>query len=1320
MMQAGEGPRILISSSYDVREARLVLSEAIRDMVRAREASLRPFLYEEETDNGERFGNDRPVQLQIDEMLAGRIALTIVMFGERIGEPMRGEPPDAARRLVDEWDQHGLCHPWPAEADAQAQALAEGKFPLTGTVYELLTALSELKDMAMIGYVADREPGSDTSVGDIKFNGGKLYAREVPPGSPLSPAVKDFEATRYRPQVQALLNLLKALVMRKGLFLRRFSNETEMARRLAKVAVDKLVQSEGNARQPFKPNFEHYRYGDPLPLPDRVELQERLRQCLLEYGDAGEMMLLEGPSGCGKSSLLQKGLLEHLPFRLQKARVAVFRPTDLSARHERTPFLKVLGLVADALERQGVAGLVLARSPAGADNAARIVAAADAIEAALDAADTHLVLGIDQFEEIVDLAERDERRRDTAASWWQVMRLFGALAQRRRIVLVGTLESLRSDKVDELGLREGAGLVVRTENVDFPVYKVRDYVAKIAGDAGLNLSRDLMQDIQRMVQEFEDGRPRDSDVPVSASFLPLLSIWMHRLFLKFQDRMGEADAGAADDFGRAARAITRDDLAERGIDLKLGHLVGELVGAAWEEAGQLERRQVAAPPVVETQAELRRLITFASHTEDLVGLVGSCATPQGFDVARFLAGMAQYEGEIPGFERRPIYEMVPPDVTLDNFFSATVSVDRRKTMRLTDIPETSSVEGIDRLIAAYRRRRLLVPAGPGRLRLVHQAVVDNWPPAYAWFAKTAAILELVHEMERIAEDVDTGYRSIEAVIASRPDIVVEAARVLDQKRALLAMSPPESLTARDALLKRVCLSILSAAPDGLTWIDFPDGGRTTIAHTAAFYDLADPLDRWLAANPELRHARSEPTGITLLGRAAWAAPRATAVLLRHGCEVKAADAENWQPITAAIHSARMDIFDQLIGAYDSPLDIVGPARATLLHEASRTRDAAILKRLLARAPDCAVLTEYGDTPLHISAANGSVAGMRLLMEVCDPGAINEMNQTPLHSAIVAGQADYVAAFVSDDNLPERVRDAILAADGLAETAATPLCLAAIVAQPGCLKALLSVDDPARDRHRIEGSHPVTLAILANREAAGNALLADRVADCVRHLLEDGRLAAADAAEARAVAENLPDVRRMIDEWLIARENFDGVPEAELLKMLVASKAATATTLLTKVPGILDMRDSAGDTGAALLVRRGDAATIAAALAHGIAPAGEPDLFRLQAAVRLIRDGFLLPDRMAHPVHPLVGQILSGEAEEHRDALYRAMLHATGFRGLLHQLALHNEIKTFHAVVAGLAGPVPADGYGRPPSALAPPSRRATFAAVEAETRREMQ
>ncbi len=192
MLYDAENPCVLISSSSDLKTERFELENLLSLGFQAHGSHYRPLLWEEETDGGRRLSSKDAVQRQIDELLAGRVQMTIVMFGERIGFPLRGDMPDKGLTVLEEWGPDGLTHPWPDEPKAAVELLDSGKFPLTGTTYELLVARDRNTPGGLfVGYVANRNVTPDLTIDQITFNRGRLYTSQTQAGPSITPSTRN-------------------------------------------------------------------------------------------------------------------------------------------------------------------------------------------------------------------------------------------------------------------------------------------------------------------------------------------------------------------------------------------------------------------------------------------------------------------------------------------------------------------------------------------------------------------------------------------------------------------------------------------------------------------------------------------------------------------------------------------------------------------------------------------------------------------------------------------------------------------------------------------------------------------------------------------------------------------------------------------------------------------------------------------------------------------------------------------------------------------------------------------------------------------------
>lgn len=1265
---------VLVSSSGDLSGARKHLSDKLRARFNDLQIRLDSFLWEEATDYGAMVTSSNPIQRQIDEMLSAGLTMTLAMFGERLGEPIKGELPDGANNLLKDWEPLGLTHPWPEAPEERWAELERGRFPLTGTVYEVLVALKIARDnpgfVVLIGYAADRDIKFETKVGGIRFN-HEQWANASKEGPEGSEERARWSKQTYQPQVQGIINFINALTNSShGCFAKRYESDGVMADRLASSAILAILRAialEAH-EQVIKPDFSHYAVDDPFSFPDRERLRERLKSLLYTEGNQGRMLVLRGPSGCGKSSLLQKGLLGDLPDSLRGSIIMALRPTDLSLRGEPTPLLRLLGSIADTLEEAGLSKLGPLRKPAGATHAARLEAATRCIESALAEKGSKLVLGMDQFEEILDFSSLEpESQRDAGASWWQVLRFLGRALKLNRVWLAATLEKQRQRHLEELDIQTLTGLDISWENVDLPVATVAEFVSSVAEMGGLKFSRDACNAIMRMVETFEDMKARDPARRSSASFLPLLSLWLHRVLTTFKDRAETAEHSISGKFDKQKSVITIEDLKAHQIKLELGALVESLVRDAWEEAGLLNELNPSAGP---------------------------------------------------------------NEIALDNFLSGLVSIDQDNNMQLNAISKNNEIPSISKLITSHLKRRLLEPVGHDRVRLTHQAIIDNWPPASTWYQMHTRDLKRIRSMHHVALehglDVD-----FEQLASSKPEWVKEAASILCMKRATWLNSAVSTAADPEFLMRRFCLGLIDKAPDGR--LQFELGNHAPpIAIEAARYDLHEALERWLTQTPALAEWTSPESEENLLHKAAWSAPNAVRALLRHHAQFDKSDSEGWHPIEASIQTNCYDAFKQLYVHYGNPRCVIGPHGRTIIHSAAFNKDHRILRFLVDESsdiPSVDLADDDGITPLHIAAGNGCLQALNLLMDYADPHLRDRYFRSFVHYAVSIDCKDTIQAIFTHPKMGDTDQSRLL--NGEVDESSgwmTPLTYASVLAKPAALAALLQCCDPQDRRHRRLGQHPVA-AVFHNYlhksdNAEWSAPKAERMTACVRLLLDDGRLTQEDAYDALAGAHQFPTAHRLIQNWLFDRGSFDKVGDAVLLDWMTGPENPIALRVLREQPRLLDCRDGDGETGASLLLRKNRHAALAVALRENILPAEHTDLFRLEAALCVIKaakfaDSEASPERRpdalagieASTLHPIIVRLMSDDEDRIGNALLRMTPYA-GFGSLLHRLAALSALDIFYHVLSGLTGPVPTDAYGRPPSSLAPPRQRPNFAALE--------
>jgi len=1325
-------PRILISSSRDLAIPRLDIQKKIRKLAYDHRIEVDPFLWEEETKDGLKLGHGTPVQIQINEMLSNNLAMTVVMFGERIGAPLIGKLPEVPAGMLEYWKGLGLTHPWPKDVSKRQSLLDQGRFPLTGTVYELLIALGldsddEENRRLFVGYVADMPIESETELGDIKFNNYNHFNQSE---KPATGSLKYGKWQKeYTQQIHGIINLQKALIESDyGSVLLRFDEQEKMVNTLASLVCDELIkrESDKNKEAILKPDFSHYSLND-IALPDRAELRKKLKTELYQSGEDGRMLALKGPSGCGKSSLLQRGVLAELPNEFRNPIVMAVRPTDLSTRTEATPLMRLLGAVAERLDAEGVQTLGPQRNPPGPDMGRRVAAAAEYLGERLEHSNRTFVLGMDQFEEVLDFASMDEKtQRNAAGSWWQVFRFLGKAVQHPKIWLAATLESQRAERLNEMAIPDVTGLQFKTVDVDFHFGIVKDFVKDLAIKKSLTFSEELLDVIQSMVEKFENSKLiNKTDKGKNASFLPLLSLWLYRFFLKFEDKATN-DKDASGGFNRSTTQITLQDMRDRNIEPDLESLVSHLVQDAWAEASELiEQEGEPVPEVVDPAAFSKFIRDLWNNSDDGKRLVSHVTSERGIDVGRLVEILeANNWKSVPGIEKRRPKRWIPDPISLDNFLMPLVRLDGDGNMQLTDMPATSEVDSIERLIAAHRRRRLLEPVGTNRVRLIHQAVIDHWPPGRDWFQTHTALFKDIRRLNIEVPD-DGATIDFTDLAGNDPALVQRAALILGSMRGVWASRHADQLSGPSARLRSFCLALVAAAPDGAVCYDI-DGDKVPLVVEAARYDLHEALDRWLTATPDLAGYTGK-LGETLLFKAAWSAPKAVEALLKHKIDPLAPNEQKFHAITGAIQTGQTESIGLLLPFYKTSAAVVGPNTMTLLHEAARASDSRVLDTLMSWDSKAGfdVKDTNGATPLHYAAISGRKTQVDVLMGRSNRLARETNRLSALDVAVALGHVEVVRAILGHPDLTDDERTALLQGDAELRTSwYTPLVRAALVGKAETLRELLRHCDPTDACHRDSGKHPLALMADQNNRENLTAPEADRIGACTRILLDDGRLSADDALEALKNCTHLPDVRRQIQDWLLLRGDLKNLPAQTLLSALTGPNILIANRILRVRKDVLDATDENGRTGASKLIWQGQPATIRTALSGKIAPQEQPGLFRLEAALRL-----LPKDKAAKSIegidtqtlHPIIRALLDNR-DDSIGLKLTALVPAIGEnktsditttnRSLLHRLAIRNELEAFERVLAGLEEPMPFDRYGRAPSAMAPPARQEAFESME--------
>lgn len=1281
---------IFISSSGDLKAVRQGLHDDLYAWLDRHGSAhlLKPYLWEEDKEDGKLLSDRLPIQNQLLDPASPDVPLTICLFGERCGSPLEDELGSHVRRRLDRWiaepGKPGLRHPWPVAPEEQDRALDCGQYPLTGTVFELLSAhmRPDDADNLIVACVVDRPVMPETPAESIVFNGRTLHARLTAGCSKTD--TERVEAEIYDPQVRALLNLLKDHA-RKVRFVSSYQSEDEMRREVFKIAQKKLRERLGIAslNNPFKQSLHHWTVDDDKPLPGR---SEAVRKIVNAMSNPSDFILLKGRSGCGKSSLMQSGVMSRLR-EIDGSVPVPFRPTELIAGSGQGDALEKLAeLIAET------AGLPFVD---GGPAAMRPTNYAKRLRSAVERERINLVLGLDQFEEIIDeLKLEKERGSGTPQSgWWQVVHFLKELCGSPHVRLIATLESARERSFQNLRIGEAIGLQPNTINVD----ATEDTVAEIArngfANGGLPLDRSVIEAIKRRWTAFNEETPSDN-----ASPLPLACLFFHRLYERFADRAG----ATADE--RLENAFHKAGIREGDWQLTLEEIGGE------------------------------DAIAFSDIIQNLA------------DEA-WRAG-----GGDPNFTD-PI-ENDGDYVGLNNFLKPLVTVDRDGQIQLRAAVETDADTNTRRQRRAFHDRRLLVPVraeGPVRLRPVHQALIDRWSPARRWLDARKQHLQII---QRFREDAVHFHRNGEHVPVKKDGSTLRAAALtLAQHVQDWQFRRSGPLDSEQVAIRDQALAVFETAQEPLTLIE-GSPVDLTYAHLAAQYHRVALLRRFAEIDPRCLKVEDN-RGDNPLYSASWSGGPAVPYLIGQGVPLKT-EANPWNAIAPAIMEKIDENFGVMIEYLNLDEDIYTEYKCKLIHVAAHDGNLHVTEYLINHGATLSVEDCFERTALHYTALQDQVEAFRKLLPHIDVQKQDLWKATPVSTAALAGAAHVLAAYVENESDVDRLTAVLLHRN---DDGDTPLMIAARHRQPDALRVLMQPDlgalgDPSAAAHRGENGDTLFHLVFRSR-SFDTPTEADRfrARTVVELLLQDRRLSpniSNDQGETPFdLGGSFPEARRVLREDARVPRDYANMTPAMRIEDLSSRRPTTVLRLLEEAPQALtDTHEQVDEGGVGPSAR-------SKSRSSADAPAGETGL---EILIRLKNYAVLatLADDPSHwptlreQFHKLLSVAAVPSAQGLREALRRRFENAevgskeagdllntcldaddmptaraladcgapitlsrdSAGHTVLHRAAVHGEVERFRSVLDIGRLAVPLDGWGRRPSDLAADPLVETIRALE--------
>ena len=603
----------------------------------------------------------------------------IVIMGERLGLPLEdGLNLNELLTNINEWTEpnhkYKLQYPWPKDDhDLAEQYVKEGKFPLTGTVFEFLDAFSSPKNNALFMLLGDGDVSPKYREA-VTLNNESLYTYINKKYSKSEENDKQQEEKKeYFLQREMVRNFLCAFHLNKQTSQNHSTNSQEIIDKARKWITEKVYDLPDYKVNPYK-YLECYDVGDRHNFLGRHghyktivdELEKRL------YSKAVNAARITGESGSGKSSVLRAGVMDSFQVSdyRNKYKCVYFRPTDFSFKEDdRTPLnLKndLLGLMEKSIghtfSNADVNKISKHRGKAWARHAL------DYVQQKLQG--KILIVGIDQFEEIVDYLTDEQY----SSNWRPLIDFMELASQNNSFAIVYTLESSREDAFNRL-IKEHKIPVSFLNHHKEPIELTQKFLLEIIAEPfrkkGYALSPKLFE---KIVSNINQPLPSQNKL-TSSSTLPLISLLLSNLYdyvkkeidpvlSSEKDTSSTFDQNAGNEKAESEGFVYLNDTTKKLIELR--EVINQQATKAWQMAG-------------------------VDFKQDLA--------------------------------------------SIDKFLQPFVGLTASSTDQLQLVPVSSKrYPDEEKLVESFKKHRLIVPSKKG-LRLVHEAVVRFWDNADDWLKK---------------------------------------------------------------------------------------------------------------------------------------------------------------------------------------------------------------------------------------------------------------------------------------------------------------------------------------------------------------------------------------------------------------------------------------------------------------------------------------------------------------------------------------------------------------------------------------------------------
>lgn len=1101
--------------------------------------SLAIFAWETEFADSQ-FNDSVPIQEQIyrpdDRLCRGLVAF----FGEKVGQPLAaGFPTDMLQDLLAAarpGPEH-LVHPW------RPEAADEGGFPLTGSTFEVLCAIAATKRARRAGqpplpvfvrFVGPPDTLDEPDLGRANW-GNRALRRAIRKEYEEDEDEERRRLDLVREQLKALRNFVLFL-KRLGLEIIFEPDPAAIEKQLKDFLRDySIVQLDPTGINPFL-GLGNYDVGHYRIYFGRTDAQKKARteiEALFDATDRPHLYWIEGSSGSGKSSFLRAGVigaLKHASMSGAEYAHVVYRPNQLLSRAAaltRTthdPLQVMLEGALAALMDMGMAG-----APSRADidraledfvqepQAAWATWAVRCLEAALarineardPARPCRLVIGIDQFEEIVDMTEDAE----LGPRWTSFVSFIAEVPRLANLMMLATMREERIPKMRRLpelerlhnGTRMQGMLLQFPSNAELETIIRRpfDEYGRVELDASLILA--LIKEIRKYA-DVHVGKDQ-------GSVLPLVSLTLLRIHEKVAVPLAEARLGARESGPEDEAAPTLKDFDIAATEGSAGLPLG---------------------------GKLRLGLGEAEAHIGIEGVIGELAA-RAMKAARSVGVLEAGDTAVDGLLRQ-----------LVRWSGAD---DKQFSLPAVEMPTDDGEAALARELI---RNRLLVDEGGQMIRLVHETVLKHWPEANDFIRREKPLHESAGALAVYAEDWASSDRDRSALLD------VGLRRHADAAFKILAlwsgrMHPYhcKAIKPRDAALRDYCLALLDATCAPLKVVE-DSVKKASHAHLATYYGREDIFVRMLNESGEAPEAvlrvQNADERTPLIAPCFWTDAGFVDRMLAAGADPNIPEKTGWQALHAAAVGGSVEITRCLL-RHGAVLDLdKSPGRTHPIHLAALhghadlvtfyvrdegcevdLRDGSgrtpVMRAILADRPqmihhlvglgaDLAVCQDTGDKAVGIDALNfaarsGAVRSIEALLDLgLSPDAPMKNGWLPLHLAahnnfpasvrVLAGRmanvdATTIRAFEISAN--EAVRRAIDAGGNHADAGWTALHVAA---HEGHIKVIRALAEKGADLTAVTSEKETALHVAVRKDRAEAAILLGSRADVFAMRDEKGR------------------------------------------------------------------------------------------------------------------------------------------------------------------------------------------------------------------------